>query len=142
MTYQLVSSVDKNFAAKYSKRKSSSSSTKTVAASSSKQSTKSTNKSSKSNNTSKQTTSKSKLEPDNSAIKLEKTENTQTSSISAKAAKGRMSFQRNSGRVVGCSISGRDIPIEWCEPFYPLPKNNHCEATFKASGAVVNLWCK
>ncbi|PIE46075.1 MAG: hypothetical protein CSA45_00695 [Gammaproteobacteria bacterium] len=58
-------------------------------------------------------------------------------------AKGRMNFNRSGGRVVGCSIAGRNIPIEWCEPFYPLPRNNHCEATFKSSsGAVINLWCK
>ncbi len=66
-----------------------------------------------------------------------------TTAIHGNRAKGRMSFNRKSGRVVGCSISGRRIPIEWCEPFYPLPKNNHCEATFKpSSGAVINLWCK
>ncbi len=66
-----------------------------------------------------------------------------TSSIHGNSARGRMSFNRSGGRVVGCSISGRRIPIEWCEPFYPLPKNNHCEATFKpSSGAVINLWCK
>lgn len=60
-----------------------------------------------------------------------------------RSAKGRMSFKRSSGRVVGCSIAGRNIPIEWCEPFYPLPKNNRCEATFKPGTAtVVNLWCK
>lgn len=65
------------------------------------------------------------------------------SSIRGNRAKGRMSFRRKGGRVVGCSIAGRGIPIEWCEPFYPLPKNNHCEATFKtASGVVLNLWCK
>lgn len=62
---------------------------------------------------------------------------------SGRSAKGRMSFSRKNGRVVGCNLAGRNIPIEWCEPFYPLPKNNHCEATFKPSnGAVINLWCK
>lgn len=66
-----------------------------------------------------------------------------TTAIRGNHAKGRMQFKRKGGRVVGCSIAGRGIPIEWCEPFYPLPKNNHCEATFKpSSGAVVNLWCK
>lgn len=66
-----------------------------------------------------------------------------THAVKSRHAKGRMSFQRKSGRVVGCRIAGRNIPIEWCEPFYPLPRNNHCEATFKASsGAVINLWCK
>lgn len=66
-----------------------------------------------------------------------------THAVKARHAKGRMSFQRKGGRVVGCRIAGRNIPIEWCEPFYPLPKNNHCEATFKSSsGAVINLWCK
>lgn len=64
------------------------------------------------------------------------------SRVGGRSAKGRMSFKRKSGRVIGCSIAGRNIPIEWCEPFYPLPKNNHCEATFKPSGAVINLWCK
>ncbi len=59
------------------------------------------------------------------------------------SAKGRMTFNRSGGRVVGCSLAGRRIPIEWCEPFYPLPRNNHCEATFKPSnGSVLNLWCK
>ncbi len=66
-----------------------------------------------------------------------------TTSVHGNRARGRMSFNRSGGRVVGCSISGRRIPIEWCEPFYPLPRNNHCEATFKpSSGAVINLWCK
>ncbi len=60
-----------------------------------------------------------------------------------RSARGRMTFKRSGGRVVGCSLAGRHIPIEWCEPFYPLPRNNHCEATFKPSnGAVINLWCK
>lgn len=134
LTYQLVSSVDRNFDAKYAKGKKSSSSSGSSSSSRDKKPATST-KNSASND-------KSELKSSNKDVIVEKTSNTKTSSISAKAAKGRMSFQRNSGRVVGCSISGRDIPIEWCEPFYPLPKNNHCEATFKASGAVVNLWCK
>lgn len=63
--------------------------------------------------------------------------------IGARGAKGRMVFRRKGGRVVGCALAGRNIPIEWCEPFYPLPKKNHCEASFKPStGAVINLWCK
>ncbi|MGY0398830.1 MAG: peptidoglycan-binding domain-containing protein [Ostreibacterium sp.] len=63
--------------------------------------------------------------------------------VSSNSAKGRMVFKRRSGRVVGCSIAGLGIPIEWCEPFYPLPNNNHCEATLKpSSGKVLNLWCK
>ncbi|PID65942.1 MAG: hypothetical protein CR975_05295 [Gammaproteobacteria bacterium] len=66
-----------------------------------------------------------------------------TTAIHGNHIKGRMSFNRRGGRVVGCSISGRRIPIEWCEPFYPLPRNNYCKATFKpSSGAVINLWCK
>lgn len=63
--------------------------------------------------------------------------------VGARGAKGRMVFRRKGGRVVGCALAGRKIPIEWCEPFYPLPKRNHCEASFKPStGAVINLWCK
>ncbi len=62
---------------------------------------------------------------------------------SSRKAKGRMAFKRSSGRVTGCSIAGRNISIAWCEPFYPLPKNNYCEATFKpGSNKVINLWCK
>jgi|GEM_PF-4602039 len=57
--------------------------------------------------------------------------------------RGHMTFNRRSGRVIGCQIAGRNIPIEWCEPFYPLPKNNLCEATFNPrSHSVINLWCK
>lgn len=63
--------------------------------------------------------------------------------VGGRFARGSMVFERSGGRVVGCSIAGRSISIEWCEPFYPLPKNNHCEATFKpGSGTVINLWCK
>ncbi len=57
--------------------------------------------------------------------------------------KGSMSFTREGGRVVGCRLAGRRIPLEWCEPFYPLPRNNYCEASFSpTSGSVTNLWCK
>ncbi len=71
------------------------------------------------------------------------TTSSKTTVINGNRAKGRMRFSRKGGRVVGCNIAGRTIPIEWCEPFYPLPKNNHCEAMFKpSSGAVINLWCK
>ncbi len=59
-----------------------------------------------------------------------------------KHEKGRMTFIRKSGRVVGCRLAGRDIPIEWCESFYPLPDYNYCEASFSTSGTVTNLWCK
>ncbi len=59
-----------------------------------------------------------------------------------KREKGRMTFVRKSGRVVGCRLAGRNIPIEWCESFYPLPDNNYCEASFSISGTVTNLWCK
>lgn len=69
--------------------------------------------------------------------------NKQSKSVRSRNAKGRMNFKRKGGRVVGCSLAGRRIPIEWCEPFYPLPKKNRCEATFKPSnGEVINLWCK
>ncbi|MBS9781965.1 MAG: peptidoglycan-binding protein [Gammaproteobacteria bacterium] len=79
----------------------------------------------------------------NRRINTVATTSRRTTSVHGNRARGRMSFNRKSGRVVGCSISGRRIPIEWCEPFYPLPRNNHCEATFKpSSGAVINLWCK
>ncbi|MBS9778150.1 MAG: peptidoglycan-binding protein [Gammaproteobacteria bacterium] len=72
-----------------------------------------------------------------------KTTTQKTTAVKGNHAKGRMRFNRKNGRVIGCSIAGRGIPIEWCEPFYPLPKKNHCEATFKASsGVVLNLWCK
>lgn len=77
------------------------------------------------------------------AVKTTPKTSKRTTAIKGNHARGRMRFSRKGGRVVGCSIAGRGIPIEWCEPFYPLPKNNHCEATFKSSsGAVVNLWCK
>lgn len=66
-----------------------------------------------------------------------------TRSVDSRHASGRMTFNRKGGRVVGCSLAGRRIPIEWCEPFYPLPRKNHCKATFKPSnGKVINLWCK
>ncbi len=64
------------------------------------------------------------------------------SSAGGRSASGRMIFNRSGGRVVGCSIAGRYIPIEWCEPFYPLPRNNRCKATFKSNGAVINLLCR
>lgn len=85
-----------------------------------------------------------KKRPSNDVVKNTKTRKVEkTTAIRGNRARGRMSFKRKDGRVVGCSIAGRGIPIEWCEPFYPLPKNNHCEATFKpSSGSVVNLWCK
>lgn len=87
--------------------------------------------------TAKKTGSKKK----NSVAKV--TSGGRTSAIKGNNINGRMLFKRQSGRVVGCSIAGHNIPIEWCEPFYPLPKNNHCEAMFKpSSGAVINLWCK
>lgn len=63
------------------------------------------------------------------------------SSAGARKASGRMTFRRASGRVVGCAIAGRNLPIEWCEPFYPLPKNNRCRAMFKSNGAVIEVKC-
>ncbi len=65
-----------------------------------------------------------------------------TTRVNSREARGSMVFRKSGGRVVGCSIKGRKIPIEWCEPFYPLPKNNRCEASFKSNGKVINLFCK
>ncbi len=91
----------------------------------------------------KTTSTRSSRPSRSSSVSTVQTTSSRTTAIHGNRARGRMSFNRKSGRVVGCSISGRRIPIEWCEPFYPLPRNNHCEATFKpSSGAVINLWCK
>lgn len=91
----------------------------------------------------KSSASKDVVQPKTKTVVQTKTGGTtKASNRGGAAAKGRMSFKRKNSRVVGCSIAGRDIPIEWCEPFYPLPKKNHCVATFKPSGAVINLWCK
>lgn len=85
----------------------------------------------------------SKKATNKKTVKKPKTTTRKTTAVHANESKGRMKFKRKGGRVVGCSLAGKNIPIEWCEPFYPLPKNNHCEATFKPSnGAVINLWCK
>lgn len=142
VSYQLVNTVDMEFDAIYNKR------SKTAKKATTKKSTKQPTKSSTKatfNATKRPTTAKSntnKTSTSSDIVKADNSNNSKTSSVSSKSAKGRMSFKRDSGRVVGCSISGRNIPIEWCEPFYPLPKNNHCEATFKSSGGVINLWCK
>lgn len=91
----------------------------------------------------KQTYATGKQHLSSDVIKPSSTGTKKSTRIGARGAKGRMVFKRKGGRVVGCALAGRNIPIEWCEPFYPLPKKNHCEASFKPStGAVINLWCK
>lgn len=91
---------------------------------------------SKNQQTTQQATASKIIKPSSASVK-------KSTRIGVRDAKGRMVFKRKGGRVVGCALAGRNIPIEWCEPFYPLPKKNHCEASFKPStGAVINLWCK
>lgn len=133
--------VTKKTKSKQSSKKSTQKSAKKSAQKSTKKTTakKSTKSSSKKTSTKKATQKR----PSKDVVKTSSGGTKKTSAVRGNKARGRMSFKRKGGRVVGCSIAGRGIPIEWCEPFYPLPKNNHCEALFKpSSGTVLNLWCK
>lgn len=148
LTADLIAAVDDNYDNHASRRASQKSQGTTASAkSTNKKSSKSKKQAQSTASSSKKTASKPRIV---STSKPKKTSSRKTvktsrkpSRVSGRSAKGRMKFSRKSGRVIGCNVAGRNIPIEWCEPFYPLPRNNHCEATFKpSSGAVINLWCK
>ncbi len=55
---------------------------------------------------------------------------------------GAMNFIKNGDDIIVCYINDKDIPVDWCEPFYPLPENNNCEASFSTNNKIINLMCK